>query len=555
MRTDDQVWAALKLKKHAILSTGWEVKPPDDADPQEKAAAEFVKWNLEEGMTGILDDDLLEILTAADYGFSVTELVHFPVLDGEWVGRIGLKKLATRRPHDFLFVTDVHDNLMPDGIEQFGKRFPRDRFVLYAANKEFDNWYGQSDLRPAYRSWWFKDNVIRWWGIFLDRYGVPLAVGTFPREFVGQAAEISDLRTALDRLQSATSMTLPEDVKLTFPAVASAQGAQVFSMAVEQANMAIARALLLPNLLGVSAQGDVGSFSQARKQFDVFILVVEKLQRDLAEIVMGEQVVKPLVKLNFDVQRYPTFVFLPFTESNKGELLGMFNQAIAAGVVQPRPPDEVHVRSMTEFPEVPLEDIEAEAEAKKAQEAGGGSPFGGGGGPLPPGGEGGGGPDELGGAGGGELSDEDLDALIEDALGGGGEGEEGKTFAKADDLSDEDLDALIEDALGEADVEDEDEPPEPEGPAGAQEPTDEEVALALVGEHPDWDAEQVKASVEEWRAARAKPPEAGEPADESAEGDEAARRAELDAAVRQEHPDWTDEQVAAEVEKRLVGSA
>ena len=177
MRLDDQVWAALKLKKHAVLSTGWDIKPPDDPTPEEEQAAKFVKWNLEEWLDGSLDDDMLESLTACDFGFSITELCWRPVLDGEWKGRIGLWKLATRRPNDFAFRVDAHDNLLPDGIEQFGKMYPRDRFVLYSVGKEFDNWYGQSDLRPAYRAWWMKDNVLRWWGIFLDRYSIPIAVG------------------------------------------------------------------------------------------------------------------------------------------------------------------------------------------------------------------------------------------------------------------------------------------------------------------------------------------------------------------------------------------
>ena len=483
MRTDDQVHAALKLKKHAVLSTGWDVYPPDDADPTEERAAKHVKWVLEEGMDGALDDDLLEIMTANDFGFSVTEICWTPVLGGEWAGTIGLRKLATRQPKDFVFVTDAHDNLLPDGIEQFGKRYPRDRFVLAAVNKEFDNYYGMSDLRPAYKSWWFKDNVLRYWQVFMDRYSIPLAVGKVPREFTGTGAEVANLRTILDRLQASTSITIPNDYDLEFPAIASAQGSAVFAAAIQEANQAIARALLLPNLLGVSAQGDVGSYSQARKQFDVFILIIEKLQRDLAEIVMGEQVIKPLVRLNFDVQRFPKFVFLPFTESDKSQLLGLFNQAIAAGAVRPRPPDEVHIRSMVEFPEVPLEEIEAEQAAEKAREQGGGLPFGGGESPpeegLP-------GSEE-----GEELSDEELDALIEEALGG----EQG-----AEEFAKKSRDIVIENVV--------------DGPGGKPEPTDEEVALAIRAEHPDWDDGQVAAAVQAWRAARANPPQgdAGEEA-------------------------------------------
>ena len=353
----------------------------------------------------------------------------------------------------------------------------------------------------------------------------------------------------------------------------TAQGSQIFATAVQEQNMAIARALLLPNLLGVSAQGDTGSYSQARKHFDVFILIVEKQQRDLAEIVMGEQVIKPLVKLNFDVQRLPVFYFLPFTETDKGQLLGMFNQAIAAGVVQARPPDEVHVRSMTEFPEIPLEDIEAEVEAAKAAEAGGGGggPFGGGGAEeLPPG---------EGSAEGGEMTDEELDALIEEALGGGevaGEKEEpeatpadeeleadireeqpewddeevaaevakrkgGKAFAarkppnkKHPDLSDDELDALIDEVLGEDGGED-DAMRKGEGTdAGAADDAEEEGAVA------DGAGKVAEAELGAGEAAGEQDGAAAGPAGDLEPTDE-----EVAAGIMTEHPDWDEAAVKA----------
>lgn len=714
MLADDQVKAALALKKHAILSTGWDVVPASDS-PQDVEVAEFCAHVFTK-MDGSLDDNLLSILSALQFGFSCSELVYRPLISGQFTGKIGLRAIKTRKPDEFAFLVDAHDNLLENGIEQFGRKMPSWKFVIFSAGKEFDNHYGTSDLRAAYRcysddtrvltkagwkffedvrltdematldpktgqmeyrqptkvfhyshqgkmfhqggrfvdllvtgnhrmwvadrlkppynfgfkeakdlpqrvrykrdaewigeeqewfelpaitirqrmsnhtggdfgtretirpvkriqmddwlrffgiwlaeghtnhskqavvgitqkegpksrqiarwisaagfhagekiyegkvvfeitdkqlhmyllqfgkshdkfiprellnlssrqlrilydammfgdgsgkryatvsdqladdmteiilktggapikrkdvsknrfgsgavwiihrdecniggticnehidnrswvdysgdvwcvevpphhllyverngkscwsgnSWWLKDFVLKAWGIFLDRYSVPLALGTYPAGSPLADGQVAAFRSALEGLQLATTMTMPADFKVDFPAV-GAQGSSVFDLAINRQDAAIARAILVPNLLGVSPQGNVGSYSQARKQFDVFILVIEKLQRDLAETVLGEQIIRRLVDLNYRVEEYPKFTFLPFTETDKTQLMNLFFQAVAAGGVTPRPEDEVHIRTVTEFPEVPLEELQAAVEAAKAQQPG-----------------------------------------------------------------------------------------------------------------------------------------------------------------------------------------
>lgn len=359
MLADDQVKAALSLKKHAILSTGWDIQPASDS-AQDVEVAEFVTHCFTK-MDGSLDDDMMEILSGLETGFSITELVGCPLISGKFKGKIGLRALKTRKPDEFAFLVDPHDNLLESGIEQFGKKLPSWKFVIFSHQKQYDNWYGTSDLRAAYRSWWLKDFTMKAWGIFLDRYSVPLALGTYPAGSGVIDGQVSAFRSALENLQVATTMTMPSDFKVDFPAV-GAQGSSIFAVAIDRQDAAIARAILVPNMLGVSPQGDVGGYSQARKQFDVFILVVEKLQRDLSETVIGEQIVRRLVDLNYRVEEYPKFLFLPFTETDKSQLMGLFFQAVAAGGVTPRPEDEAHIRMVTEFPEVALEELKAVAE-------------------------------------------------------------------------------------------------------------------------------------------------------------------------------------------------
>ena len=365
MQHDDAVKAALTLKKHAVLSTGWDIEPAN-ADALNVETAEFIKYNFVK-MEGSLDDNLLAIMSALSFGFSLSELIFQQFESGAYAGKIGLKAIKTRLPYEFGFMTDPYDNLLEDGITQGSSRYPTSKFVLYSFNSEFGNLYGTSDLRAAYAPYWMKKNVWNWWAMFLDRYGIPLAEGMYPRNSGLSDQAVSDLQTSLDRLQAATSITHPDDIKLAFPTSSiSAQGSQVFEKALQAAELAIARALLLPNLLGISAQGDTGSFGQAKKHFDVFILIVQKLQRELSENVMGEQIIRRVVDLNYKVEEYPKFVFLPFTETNKADLLELWLTAVEKAAVKSRPEDEAHIRMMTEFPEIPLEDLQAEENQAKA---------------------------------------------------------------------------------------------------------------------------------------------------------------------------------------------
>lgn len=361
MCTDDAVKAALAMKKHAVLSTGWDIEPATQ-EKHDVEVADFVKWNFTK-MEGSLDTNLQECLSALTYGFSLAELTWRKLEAGPYTGKVGLKAIKSRLPHGFVFVVDGHDNLLPDGIEQYGKRLPVDKFVAFSYQNDHQNHYGISDLRPAYRPYWLKQNTWTWMGMFLDRYSVPLAEGIVPSHAGIPDGTVDDVRAALENLQAATTFVHSEDIKLAFPTSGiSAQGSSVFERTISLCDLAIARSLLLPNLLGLSAQGDTGSFGQAKKHFDVFILLIEKLQRDLAEGVMGEQVIRRLVDLNYHVEEYPKFVFLPFTETDKAQLLSLWFQAIAAGAATNRPEDEAHIRMVTEFPEVSIEDLQAAAE-------------------------------------------------------------------------------------------------------------------------------------------------------------------------------------------------
>jgi len=349
IRRDEQVKAATKFKKHAVMSSGWQVRSPKDQD-DDWEVTELVRNNLER-MAGTLENALLNILTSVDYGFSVTEKV-FEFAEG----KVNLKALKTRRPHSFNFKQDEHGNVTALIQDQTMKQveLPIAKFVIYTHDGEFGNPYGTSDLEATYRAWWTKNNTYKWLGMFLEKQGIPPIFALYDSsKFRGQTLE--ELKSVLKRLQAATVGAIPrgsekDSLEMWSPDF-SGQVARTFIPALDRMDQDIARGVLMPGLMGLSPEAGVGSQARARVIFDVFMLVVEMLRQEITETVMNEQVVRPLVDLNYTVEEYPRFELNAISDEKRLDLMEMWLKMIEKGAVETIPDDERHIRDTLEFPE------------------------------------------------------------------------------------------------------------------------------------------------------------------------------------------------------------
>lgn len=356
MRLDDQVKAAMKLRKLSMISTGWDIRSPE-GESEDWPVRRFVEWNLREVIEGKLEKAIENILTSKEFGFSLTEKIWQPLQGGEWDGLVALHALKLRKPHDFVFVTDEYGNLKR--IEQLqntgNKRLDPRKFVLHVNEKEWGNYYGRSELEAAYRPWWLKDNMYRWFGMGMERFGVPFIYGVYDPNRV--PANMKDkLKDILKNLQAGSAAIFPaqdgtDGVQIHTLQMAEAM-ADAFIAGFDKLDKDIARALLMPSLLGFSSDSEQGSFARAKVHFDVFMLVTQMDREDIATNVMNEQVIKPLVDVNFGPQEvYPYFQFGPLTDGVRTDILEQWNQLLKTGAVQKRVNDELHIRSMLEFPE------------------------------------------------------------------------------------------------------------------------------------------------------------------------------------------------------------
>jgi len=342
MQTDSQVRACLNIKKLSILSRGWQVHPATD-DPEDIRIAEFVRWCLVD-MRGSMIDVLNDVLDALAKGFSISEINYKVVEDGPYQGMIGLESIKSKDPAGITFETDEYLNLVAlwqgPGRET---RLPPEKFLIYSYMPRYESPYGTSDLRAAYKHWWSKDAILRFYNVYLEKYGSPTVLGAYSRGT--PKTQQDDLLKVLDRIQQETAIVLPDDIKIEL-LEAQRAGESGYLQAIEYHDRQIAKAILGQTLTTDEGMR-YGSFALAKVHLDVLRMVLEKIKRDLEETVMGEQLIRRLVSYNFRTDRCPTFSLGTLREADISLLADVIAKLVTGGVVAP---DEAWIRDYLEIP-------------------------------------------------------------------------------------------------------------------------------------------------------------------------------------------------------------
>ena len=347
MMRDDQIRALLALKHAAITGRPWHFHVRDDS-PEQQQCASFLRFQLEQNLSGTFGQAMGNLLTSQIFGFSVVEKVYDTL---PWEGRTwwGLRHLKLRPAETFTFVTDAFGNLTGLMQNQGGRKvsLPPERFILHVNKPWVHPQYGESDLRECHRHWWAKENILKFWNMYLER----MAAGFIHGRITGPltAAEREELKQVMRNLNGRTSVITPGSVELQ---MVTAPDTDAFERAVAARDRAMAKALLVPNLLGFSEQGQVGSYSQSRTQLDAFFFVLGSLADSVAD-TLNEQLFRELARWNFGLADPPRFVFDPLTDDRKRELAQAWREAVSAGAVTQTPADERRTRELLGYPPAP----------------------------------------------------------------------------------------------------------------------------------------------------------------------------------------------------------
>ena len=343
MVKDDQVSVALQLKKDLVIGSGWSIAQENEANEE---IHEFLEIALKEDILYPLEEQLEEILSAYEFGFSCGEKIFFKRDDG----KIALKCIKVRHPNTWEFNTDVHGNM--DKVIQHGIdddiEVNYDSLIHYINKPKFQNPYGTSDLRPAYDAWFTKRQIVRYYAIFLEKAASPIPVAKYDTNAPPQA--IDDIHNAIKKFQTKTALTIPKQIDIEF--LQTSNTGEAYIKGVGLFNMFIGRSLLIPDLLGFQGgESGGGSFALGKEQIDVFFRHIQRRRVSLERMV-NEHIIKPLVITNFGlVEDFPKFKLNPIREENSAEFAKIFIEAVKGKIYEPSDEEINHFRKNIGFPE------------------------------------------------------------------------------------------------------------------------------------------------------------------------------------------------------------
>lgn len=202
MLRDDKVKPALEQRFAAVVARSWEVKPGGKR-AIDKAAADFIT----EQLNALLFDNITgKMLYGVYYGHAVAEALWGE--DGRFVTIANIKVRDRRR-----FGYDGAGRLRMRTLQDpNGELLPERKFWHFATGADHDDApYGLGLAHWLYWPVWLKRNGLRFWSVFLEKFGTPTGIGWFPPGT--SPADQSKLLSALRAIQRDSAIIMPDGMK------------------------------------------------------------------------------------------------------------------------------------------------------------------------------------------------------------------------------------------------------------------------------------------------------------------------------------------------------
>ncbi|SIK42877.1 Mu-like prophage protein gp29 [Mycobacteroides abscessus subsp. abscessus] len=375
VREDARISSVLRAIGLPIRRTAWRIRQNGASDE----VTEFIARNLGLPIEGAADEDepqarsrgrfswdkhLQQALMALRYGHSVFEQVYR--LEGEGANiRAVLRKLAPRPQ-----VTIAKWNVDRDGglisIEQhpssgftmtssgvaipaggpLDSTIPINRLVVYAYEPDPGVWIGNSLLRPAYKHWKLKDELMRIEAAAARRHGIGVPW------IKGNENDSQDEERMDALLDVASKYSGGESSGL---ALAEGQEAGIMSpsgtpmdprRAIEYHDHQMAL-VALAHFLNLDGKG--GSYALASVQADTFVQSVQTVAEDIRNTAQAH-IVEDLVDLNFGEDEPAPLLVFDEIGSRQDATAAALQMLVNAGLLTPDARLEAFIRSATGLP-------------------------------------------------------------------------------------------------------------------------------------------------------------------------------------------------------------
>jgi phage gp29-like protein len=295
---DAHASSVLQQRILAIVGKEWEIIPGKSANSKQGATSTDQDQLVADYVSSVLencnfDQARQEILKAILYGFYNIEII-WKVENGNLV----ISKLIGKHPRRFVFTPEreLHLITLQNMIE--GEALPPRKFITFTYG-DSDNPYGRGLGQRIWWPVWFKKNGIKFWMIFLEKFGMPTVKGKYPS---GTDKAMQDrLMEAIEAIQTDTGIKIPDSMDIEFLEAARAGTASYESLC-EYMDKQISKAVLGQT---ASTEGTPGKLGNDKLQGDVLQAGIEA-DADLLDGCFNDNLIKWIVDYNFPgVTVYP----------------------------------------------------------------------------------------------------------------------------------------------------------------------------------------------------------------------------------------------------------
>lgn len=257
---DDQVSAGWEQRKLALTSCETIVEPGGE-DAASKAAAEA----LQEEINQLAWDDISDkMLSGLFYGWSVAEVLW--TTDGS---RVRFADVKVRDRARFRF--DRDRNLYLWSMSGFRTMPPRKFWTFSAGADNHDEPYGLGLAHKLYWPVFFKRSDIKFWLIFLEKFGMPTAMAKVPMGQMEDPQVIAKVKALLHNIATDAGVIAPDNITVEL-LEAARTGAADYGAMHEAMNKAIAKILVGQT---ATTEGTPGKLGSDDTQADVMRAIVE----------------------------------------------------------------------------------------------------------------------------------------------------------------------------------------------------------------------------------------------------------------------------------------
>jgi len=366
-RSDGTVRAAMLVTTLPIRRAKWFVNPATD-DQKDKDIANFIEHAIFDWLDISWDDVIRQALLMVPFGVMVFEKVY-GTKEHEGKTYVTLSKLAPRLPKSIQQWELTDGTFGIQQIRQDGQsaQIPGSKLLIFVNEREGDNWFGTSMLRPAYKHWYYKNNFYKIDALAFERQGLGVPIIKMPAGYT-----VTDEQKAIQAAQNLRAnesayMILPPDYTAEFMDMGSGTTRDPQN-SINHHNKEILQSVLAQFLeLGQTSSG--GSRALSEDHSDLFLKAMEAVANTISSEI-NKNLIPELVDMNFDgVTVYPIIDYSGIARIDVAGLATAYSSLVTAGALKPIADDEQYIRAAMGLPaRTQDDDIEDDPNNKDKQD-------------------------------------------------------------------------------------------------------------------------------------------------------------------------------------------